>query len=74
MAGLRQSADFILFILVVFLNVLNAQSVGLDIGAFFLDLKKAQVVAAIYTLLMMLTAGFLVTDIPDWVDWLKYLR
>lgn len=74
MVGLSQSANFLLFILVVFLNVLNAQSVGLDVGAFFLNVKKAQVAATIYTLLMMLTAGFLVTDIPVWIDWIKYLR
>jgi len=73
MVGLSQSANFLLFILVVFLNVLNAQSVGLDVGAFFLNVKKAQVAATIYTLLMMLTAGFLVTDIPVWIDWIKYL-
>ena len=73
MVGLRQSAAFLLYVLVAFGNIICAQGVGLDIGAYFLDMKKAQVAASIFTLLMMLTAGFLVADMPVWIEWVKYL-
>ena len=43
MVGLRQSVAFLLYIIVAFGNILCAQGVGLDIGAYFLDMKKAQV-------------------------------
>lgn len=73
MTGLRQSASFLLNLSVNMGVVLIAQSVGLAIGASILNMKKAQVLAAIFTLLMMVTAGFLVRDIPIWIDWVKYL-
>ena len=49
------------------------KSVGLDIGAFFQDIRKAQVGAALFTLFNMVTSGFPVRDMPDWISWVQYL-
>ena len=74
MAGMKPTVSaFATYVGVAFVNVLCASSVGLNIGAYFMNLKKAQVACAIFTLLMMLTTGFLVADIPKWIDWIKYV-
>ena len=65
MAGLKKSADFVLFILVIFLDVLVAQSVGLDIGALFLNLQKAQVAAALFTFFNMVRINHFVWAVKE---------
>ena len=42
-------------------------------GAAIFHMKKAQVVGAIFTLVMVLTTGYLVGSMPIWIDWIKYI-
>jgi ABC-type multidrug transport system permease subunit len=57
MAALR-AAVFILHLLAVLLAVLVATSIGLLLSAIVMELKQAQSLASVSTLVLMLTGGF----------------
>eukprot|EP01026_Neomeris_dumetosa_P031549 TRINITY_DN2500_c0_g1_i3.p1 TRINITY_DN2500_c0_g1~~TRINITY_DN2500_c0_g1_i3.p1 ORF type:complete len:686 (+),score=50.56 TRINITY_DN2500_c0_g1_i3:130-2187(+) len=74
MAGLRANAGiFLAQWMGVLLMVLLAESIGLLLGASVMDSKAAQTMASVLMLTVMLVGGFMVRDVPDWADWLKYL-
>ena len=74
MTGLKPTVDaFLLTMMVVLITCFTAGSLGLLIGAAFLNLKRAQSVATILMLTIMLTGGFFVRDIPVWLSWISYL-
>eukprot|EP00803_Ostreobium_quekettii_P010334 evm.model.scf_2037.2 EVM.evm.TU.scf_2037.2 scf_2037:9622-19005(-) len=71
--GLRISAGaFFGNWLGVMLLTLVGQSVGMLIGASVMDVQKAQTVATVLMLGLMLVGGFFVREVPSWIDWLKY--
>ena len=55
------------------LTCYTAGSLGLLIGAWFMNLKRAQSAATVLMLTIMLTGGFFVRDIPVWISWIQYL-
>merc|ERR1712176_618484 len=74
MVGLKPTVDaFLLTMVVVLLTCYTAGSLGLLIGAWFLNLKRAQSCATVLMLTIMLTGGFFVRDIPVWISWVQYL-
>jgi len=70
---LPQVKAYVLTMVVVLLTCFTAGSLGLLIGAWFLNLKRAQSAATVIMLTIMLTGGFLVKDIPVWIAWIRYL-
>jgi len=73
-AGLKPDVGaFLLTQVVVIITCFTAASLGLLIGAAFLDLKRAQSASTIIMLTLMLTGGFFVQNIPVWLSWLSYL-
>lgn len=67
--------SFILFNVVLILNVLCAQSMGLLISAIVMDVRKAQVVAAMYILSSMLLSGYYIDpdNFPSFVAPLRHI-
>ncbi|CDF34030.1 unnamed protein product [Chondrus crispus] len=61
--------SFLLFTIVLVLNVLTAQSVGLFISAVVMDVRHAQIVGSIWVLTSMLTAGYYIDpdNVPPFV-------
>ncbi|CAL4181067.1 unnamed protein product, partial [Meganyctiphanes norvegica] len=55
------------------LNTIVAQSVGLLIGAVYMDLQVGVTVSAIFTLFTQLFGGYLAARISPWLTWAKYL-
>ncbi|CAL4131060.1 unnamed protein product, partial [Meganyctiphanes norvegica] len=60
-------------LVMLLLNAIVAQSVGLLIGAVCMDLQVGVTVSAIFTLFTQLFGGYLATRIPPWLTWAKYL-
>ncbi|QDZ19367.1 G-family ABC transporter [Chloropicon primus] len=74
MVGLKPTVGaFLLTQVVVVITCFTAASLGLLLGAAFLNLKRAQTAATIVMLTLMLTGGFFVQNIPVWLQWLPYL-
>jgi len=74
MVGLKPTVGaFLLTMIVVLITCFTAASLGLLVGAAFLNLKRAQSAAVIIMLTLMLTGGFFVQNIPAWLSWLSYL-
>lgn len=74
MVGLRLTAGAFFGIYgTLLLSLFVAQSLGLLLGSYFMNPKTAQTVAAVLMLTIVLTGGFFVSNIPDWIGWLKYL-
>ena len=72
LAGLRRdAAAFFAHVLLVYLAVLVASSLGLFVGATFPNTKQAQTVASVVMLAAMLTGGFYFDETPRWLDWTK---
>ena len=72
LAGLRRDAGtFFAHLLLVYLAVLVASSLGLFVGATFPVTKQAQTVASVVMLSVMLTGGFYFDETPRWLDWTK---
>ena len=59
--------------LVLFMNGLAAQSSGLAIGAWVPDLKRAATFETVFMLTTMMAAGFYVSNIPAWLEWIGML-
>ncbi|WZN59536.1 G-family ABC transporter [Chloropicon roscoffensis] len=74
MVGLKPDVvAFLLTMVVVLITCFTAASLGLLIGAACLNLKRAQSVATVVMLTLMLTGGFFVQNIPVWLSWIAYL-
>ena len=74
MGGLRaNAAAFFAMYGTVILSVLVAQGIGLLLGAAVMNPKTAQTIASVTLLIIVLTGGFFVTDIADWIGWMRYL-
>jgi len=72
LVGLRPSAGaFFAHLFLTYLAVLVASSLGLFIGATFPATKRAQTVASVVMLSVMLTGGFYFDETPAWLDWTK---
>lgn len=69
--GLNPSfRSFILFIVILVLNVLTAQSVGLFVSAVMMDVRQGQVLASIWILGSMLISGYYIDpdNVPEFVE------
>ncbi|CAN8076591.1 unnamed protein product [Agarophyton chilense] len=66
---------FVLYIVVLVLDVLVAQSVGLLVSALFMDIKQAQVLASMWILSSMLISGYYIDpdNTPGIVQPFRYL-
>eukprot|EP00741_Cyanophora_paradoxa_P007497 tig00001130_g7252.t1 len=76
MSGLRNDGGaFIVFLLILVLSSLVAQSVGLFISTAVPNFKKALVVASLFMLASMLVGGFYVSNeaLPIWIRWIRYV-
>ena len=74
MVGLKQTVGaYLLTMSLVLIVCFTAASLGLFLGAWFLNLKRAQSMATVLMLTIMLTGGFFVRSTPSWMDWTKYI-
>jgi len=74
MVGLKPTVPaFLLTLVVLLLTCFVAGSLGLLIGAWFLNMKRAQSAATVVMLTIMLAGGFFVRDIPVWMSWIQYV-
>ncbi|KAJ3701733.1 hypothetical protein LUZ61_005438 [Rhynchospora tenuis] len=73
MSGLRSDlVSFGLSLLVLLGYCLVAQGLGLFVGAAVMDAKKASTLVTVIMLAFLLTGGFYVTHVPNWMNWVKY--
>ncbi|KAJ0981730.1 hypothetical protein J5N97_009985 [Dioscorea zingiberensis] len=74
MAGLKLSpGSFFLSLLIVFLDIIAAEGVGLAIGASLMDIKKATTLASVTVMTFMLSGGFFVKKVPVFISWIRYI-
>merc|ERR1719398_8355 len=74
MVGLKPTVGaFLLTQLVLLIACFIASSLGLMMGAVFMNGKRAQSLSVVVMLSLMLTGGFFVQNIPVWISWLSYL-
>ncbi|KAM7279320.1 hypothetical protein ACFE04_006454 [Oxalis oulophora] len=74
MAGLKHSAiKFVFTLLVLLLNVLVSQGLGLALGALVMDLKSATVLGSVIMLTFLLAGGYYVTHVPVFISWIQYI-
>ncbi|KAJ4801637.1 ABC transporter family protein [Rhynchospora pubera] len=74
MCGLKPTAlSYIEFLLITLFSVLVWQGLGLAIGAFIMDVKKAATFTSILMLLFSILGGFYVQKVPVFVAWVKYI-
>lgn len=74
MGGLKPTAlSYTTFLIITLATVLVSQGLGLAIGAFVMDLRKAVTFSSILMLCFMLVGGFFVQKVPPFVAWIKYL-
>jgi hypothetical protein len=67
-----QVQHFMAHWLAVMLAMVTAQSIGLLMGAAVPQFERAQVVATVVILTLMLVGGFFARHIPSSLFWLKY--
>ncbi|XP_068664037.1 ABC transporter G family member 25-like isoform X2 [Aristolochia californica] len=73
MAGLKpDTVSFLLTMIILLGYVLVAQGLGLALGAAIMDAKQASTVVTVTMLVFLLTGGFYVNKVPEWMQWLKY--
>lgn len=73
MSGLRASAEaFFAHLFSILLSVLVGQGQGMLIGAIFTNPKNGVTVGTVLLGAFMLSGGFFVREVPDWIDWVKY--
>eukprot|EP00051_Salpingoeca_urceolata_P027667 m.482683 g.482683 ORF g.482683 m.482683 type:complete len:647 (-) comp22631_c0_seq1:199-2139(-) len=70
--GLRTGWTFLYAWLVVILQVLSVQAVGLFIGAAIIEFKKALITMQVFILGAMLIGGFYAQQLPDAVQFLSW--
>ncbi|XP_037076999.1 LOW QUALITY PROTEIN: ABC transporter G family member 14-like [Pollicipes pollicipes] len=73
MLGASSPLTFGLLLLLLLLNSVVAESVGLFVGVACMDLQVGNTVGAIFTCGAQLFSGFLSTHIPGWLGWMRYL-
>ncbi|XP_018017272.1 ABC transporter G family member 9 [Hyalella azteca] len=73
MAGVSNALGMLLLLLMLLLNALVAQSVGLLVSVTFSDIEHCWAVSALITLFQQLFGGFLSTRVPPWMEWARYL-
>lgn len=74
MGGLRyNAAAFFGMYGVTLLTMLVAQGLGLLLGVVTMVPKTAQTLASVVMMAMVLTGGFFITELPSWLEWVKYL-
>ncbi|ERM94760.1 hypothetical protein AMTRI_Chr03g144040 [Amborella trichopoda] len=72
--GLKPTfTNFTLTLLVILLNVLVSQGLGLALGAVLMDVKKGTTLASVITLVFLLAGGYYVQRVPSFIAWLKYV-
>jgi ABC-type multidrug transport system ATPase subunit/ABC-type multidrug transport system permease subunit len=71
----RTARAFFLFVILLSLLTLVAQSMGYWISSMVMEFKQAQVIASIWMLASMLVAGFYISEsqIPVWIRWIRYV-
>ncbi|KAL7001285.1 ABC transporter G member 21 [Sarracenia purpurea var. burkii] len=74
MGGLKPSpATFVFTLLIILLNVLVSQGLGLALGAIVMDVKQATTLASVTMLVFLLAGGYYIQQIPPFISWLKYV-
>ncbi|MBA0773012.1 hypothetical protein Gotri_008317 [Gossypium trilobum] len=74
MGGLKPSlVTFVLTLLIVHLNVLVSQGLGLALGAILMDVKQATTLASVTMLVFLLVGGYYIHHMPAFIAWLKYI-
>ncbi|GMI99959.1 ATP-binding cassette G21 [Hibiscus trionum] len=72
--GLKPSLiTFVLTVLIVLLNVLVSQGLGLAMGAVLMDVKQATTLASVTMLVFLLVGGYYIHHMPTFIAWLKYI-
>lgn len=73
LGGLRPTAwAYLANLSCTLLVITTASSTGLCVGAIAMKIKRAQVIATVMMLTLMLVAGFYVSNVPSWLAWIKY--
>ncbi len=57
---------------IILLTSLTGEAIGTFVGTLTLDFEKAVAIQTIASLAVLLLAGFYVTELPYWLDWLKF--
>lgn len=74
MGGLKPKfVTFILTLLIILLNVLVSQGLGLALGAILMDVKQATTLSSVLMLVFLLASGYYIQHIPTFINWLKYI-
>ncbi|KAI9091961.1 hypothetical protein K1719_027896 [Acacia pycnantha] len=74
MGGLKPSLiTFMLTLLIIILNVLVSQGIGLALGAILMEVKQATTLASVTMLVFLLAGGYYIQKIPSFIAWLKYI-
>ncbi|ERN19204.1 ABC transporter G family member 26 [Amborella trichopoda] len=74
MAGFRRTLPcFFLTLLAVLLVAITSQGAGELFGAAVLSIKRAGMIASMVLMLFLLTGGYYVQHIPQFMKWMKYV-
>jgi ABC-type multidrug transport system ATPase subunit/ABC-type multidrug transport system permease subunit len=58
---------------ILLLSALAGESIGVFIGTITLDYEKAMVIALLVSLILILTGGFFVQNLPIFVHWVRFV-
>ncbi|KAK6934636.1 ABC-2 type transporter, partial [Dillenia turbinata] len=74
MAGFKRTVScFFLTLSVILLIAITSQGAGELFGAAVMSIKRAGMIASLILMLFLLTGGYYVQHIPQFMQWLKYL-
>ncbi|KAI7748326.1 hypothetical protein M8C21_006640 [Ambrosia artemisiifolia] len=74
MVGFQKTVQcFFLTLLVVLLIAITSQGAGEMLGAAVMSVRRAGNVASLILMLFLLTGGYYVQNIPEFMRWLKYI-